>query len=162
AFASPMGSLASLAGGPGSMTTGGSFGALDYVYCKGAMDAWCNRPDDPKQVLPCQRGMFDYNLSNGAQQIGDGLSNTFAMGEGAQGSKWTLKTAIGAGPFAGSYPNQAWEVGEINAVTFYTVSKLRFASQFGCTLEKLNTNPVTQTIAVDAALQVEKNANACR
>ncbi len=73
----------------------GLFGALDYILCSGVSDAFC---DSGAQVPGWERGMFMFNMNNPAQGITDGLSNTFMMGEGAQGSKWLVTNVRNGSP----------------------------------------------------------------
>ena len=130
-----------------NMAIGTLLGRLDYVYCKGATDAWCFPPD---LVPATQRGMFDYNLDNRIAQITDGTSNTIAMGEGACGERWTLcQTAGCTQPLPPDVYNQrfaiqVWIMGQ----TSYTVWEgLGFfaTSLYGCTIDRMNKNPVTAT-----------------
>ena len=89
------------------------FAQTDYILNKGVSDGWCMLPgravqpdaveSDPlvKMVSLSERGMFDIsmpreiNMRGGSfacksADIRDGLSNTIALGEGAQGSHWKL------------------------------------------------------------------------
>lgn len=179
----PNGGLIYAAAGS-SMTIGANFGMLDYVYCKGAMDAFCYESGDPLYVPGYQRGMFDYNLTNGTQQITDGLSNTFAMGEGGQGSKFGLKVTrngpavngTGANP-GPQKPLQCWILGQVNFKLLKSTTQYSGAGQFGCTMEPLNGTPknptdtnsdktdkyvIMETLANDGALSVtQMGQNSC-
>jgi prepilin-type N-terminal cleavage/methylation domain-containing protein/prepilin-type processing-associated H-X9-DG protein len=138
----------------------GYFGALDYAFCKGVNDALCTRPD----IVPSwERGMFDFDLVNSAAAITDGLSNTFAMGEAAQGSKYYLAAdirlqtsgiALGGPSKSFLQPIQFWVNGELNADVFQAVSnpKLFGAGHLGVTVYPLNQQPVMQTKAIAASL----------
>jgi prepilin-type processing-associated H-X9-DG protein len=53
--------------------------ASDYLLCKGANAALCERT----QVPPAARGVFDVNTRTRLTDIIDGTSSTFAIGEGA-------------------------------------------------------------------------------
>lgn len=159
-------------------------GLTDYLFCKGATDAWCATPfwieereaDTAKggnqyNVWRAERGMFDVALPRELGQLGfpgtswscrisdisDGLSNTFAMGEGAQGPNWFLcqqsnafnVPCTNAEPYPGDPTRrlpiyQAWHM----PTNFTPLDQegLLLGSTFGCTLEKLNKNPVTHTI----------------
>jgi hypothetical protein len=98
-----------LAGGP----HGDIYGLTDYLFCKGATDAWCltpgnvkSRPDalgDFTAVAYDERGMFDIAFPPGdalaggsfvctPDMITDGTSYTIALGEGAQGPDWPITT----------------------------------------------------------------------
>src|SRR5206468_9852909 len=56
--------------------------ASDYLLCKGANAAMCERV----QISPAFRGVFDVNTRTRFTDIRDGASNTFAIGEGAGGT----------------------------------------------------------------------------
>jgi prepilin-type N-terminal cleavage/methylation domain-containing protein/prepilin-type processing-associated H-X9-DG protein len=56
--------------------------ASDYLMCKGANAAMCERV----QIDPAFRGVFDVNTRTRLGEIQDGASNTFALGEGAGGT----------------------------------------------------------------------------
>ena len=53
--------------------------ACDYLLCKGANAALCRAVQIPRE----QRGVFDVNTRIRFADLGDGASNTFAIGEGA-------------------------------------------------------------------------------
>lgn len=174
---SPTGSPGGLAQA-GSMTTfNGFFGALDYSLCSGISDALCV---DGGVVPGWERGMFAFNMANPAQAITDGLSNTFMMGEGAQGSKWqmAIKRYNGASQGMVVYkdssgqslsPIWAWIAGETNTTAFVTLATPPFyaGGPFGCTIYPLNTYPVLNTIAntsagtVMAGSSLSQSAQAC-
>ncbi|MBI2827508.1 MAG: DUF1559 domain-containing protein [Planctomycetia bacterium] len=145
-----------------NMTLDGWFGALDYILCKGVTDAYCNAPE---KVPSYERGMFDFNLYNGPQKITDGLSNTFAAGEGAQSSKWQLTVKPGGNPIVISgelvRPQWAWEAGQTQATLYLNVSQLHVAGTFGSTHMRLNTNPVLETLVNLNCIEIEKCPTAC-
>ncbi len=176
------------------------FGLTDYIACKGVLDAWCGTP---YQVVPAQellnsgnervissmeRGMFDisipkeFDVPGGSftcreSDIGDGLSNTFAFGEGAEGPNWPMcKNAqlwdaakqpvtdptTYPGVLIGYPPNDTDLTRYCPSYQFWhappNLSELKDAgihlgSIFGCTLEPLNKNPVTETV-IDVSLQL--------
>ncbi len=141
----------------GQLTTyNGLFGPLDYIFCAGVNDAVC---DSPQTVPPWERGMFAFNLSNSAQAVTDGLSNTFMMGEGAQGSQFRVTASRGGPPYINpttgqvAQPYWAWMIGGVNWdwVEALTSNTFFAGGNFGVTVMPLNQNPVLQTRAVKAA-----------
>jgi len=153
----------------GNMTGTGWFGALDYAFCKGATEAFCNEP--ATGVPSFERGMFDYNLYNGAQQLTDGLSNTFAMGEAAQGSKFKVApkiTSDSKGLVASDTfkPYQAWAQGQVNADIIALIDPITVCGPFAATTIKLNQNPVVETLAnagsTGSGLIYTPDGNACK
>jgi len=135
-----------------------------------------------------ERGMFDISLPSGitnilpsargleftcrVAMIRDGLSNTFALGEGAQGRSWGICIADSAArpeamrlqddlcqtdaALAPTHPDdisreypiyQAWWM--TPSITLAVEAGAYIGSPFGCTLERLNTRPVTHSV-IDA------------
>jgi prepilin-type N-terminal cleavage/methylation domain-containing protein/prepilin-type processing-associated H-X9-DG protein len=141
--ADPNGKIANKVGG--SWTINGTFGALDYAFCKGATEAFCDKPDTG--VPSFERGMFDYNLINGPQQCIDGLSNTFAMGEAAQGAKYGVRSISSASVDQTAKPLGAWGQGQVNADLIALIDSITFCGPFGTTSIRLNNNPVIETLA---------------
>lgn len=144
----------------GKLQIGGDLAQIDYVYCKGATDAWC---DHPELALPDERGIFDFLLINGFQHIADGTSNTIAMGEAAGGDRWRLCDNEGCtGPelsFEGMGPAtaaQAWEPGLVTPKQI-AATGLNTAGPFGATVDRMNKNPVTATRADASNLEVSKS-----
>ncbi|MGE0534512.1 MAG: DUF1559 domain-containing protein [Pirellulales bacterium] len=164
-------------------STGDTFGLTDYVLCKGVNDTWCVFPGIvapweevatfgfPKSGFAFQeRGMFDLSLPKEANYVGanftcrptmiaDGLSNTFALGEGAEGPSWPVKQDV-TSTTAQYYPGdptrplpiyQFWSMPV--SITSLADAGLYVGSPFACTLEKLNTNPVTQSV-IDSTVAV--------
>ncbi|MBI2827206.1 MAG: DUF1559 domain-containing protein [Planctomycetia bacterium] len=143
---------------------GGTFAVLDYIYCKGATDAFCDRPEAGRSD---ELGIFDFMLINGFRHIIDGTSNTMAMGEGAGSERWTLCGKPGTtGPellyeFTGRKATavQAWLPGQVNAIAHRT--SLHMGGQFGCTVEPLNKTPVTESTIAEHKADRAKNPLAC-
>lgn len=167
---------------------GTSYGTTDYIMCRGVSDAWCVFPGALRSWNDIvvndlsgkagfayqERGMFDFSLpvetnAPGASfacresLISDGLSNTMAMGEGAQGPNWQLctnRTGTCTQADALKDPNnpsrtlpvyQLWSM-PVN-LTDLTSDGLYIASPFGCTLERINKNPVTHSV-IDASTRL--------
>jgi prepilin-type N-terminal cleavage/methylation domain-containing protein len=154
----------------------------DYVFCKGVNDSWCYAPgatvslDEVRALVASggrvplareERGMFDLSLPQEtplvgasfacrAAMIGDGLSNTIAMGEGACGPNWLLcldTAPAGQGCPAGAAVRDPRDASvAVGAYQFWFASPLQgtgdkgpLAGIFATTLEPLNKNPVTHT-----------------
>jgi prepilin-type N-terminal cleavage/methylation domain-containing protein/prepilin-type processing-associated H-X9-DG protein len=168
--------------------TGSSFGVTDYVLCKGVGDAWCvtagrilswadivGQPQAPlgSGLTYQERGMFDASLPvetgfGGAEftctenMVGDGLSNTFCMGEGAEGPNWQVcsKTSDPTRLYGTCAPVDATDDPttpgrKLPAYQFWTMpanlyrlskQNLKLTGIFACTLEPLNQNPVKETV----------------
>jgi len=141
--------------GPGSMKTfNGFFGCLDYILCSGINDAYC---DTPSSVPNWERGMFTMNLINSAQAITDGLSNTFMMGEGAQGARFAGLSKfpkLTPEPPGSLCPIWAWIAGEENQTQYNILAGPSFlvGGPFGTTAHKLNRTPVLTTMAQSTQL----------
>ncbi len=147
----------------GNMTTfNGLFGTLDYAFCAGVNDAFCDKGDS---VPSWERGMFMFNMNNTVQSVADGTSNTLMMGEAAGGSKWLL-CALRNGPTSirsQTYPPKwAWIAGEVNADAFQLIDTLFYVGgTFGTTCIKLNEYPVLQTLAKSNFLQMSVSPISC-
>ncbi|MBX7166117.1 MAG: DUF1559 domain-containing protein [Pirellulales bacterium] len=174
---------------PEPLSIGDAFATTDYLLSKGINDAWCpaagaiadwdslSATSGLAGYAVTERGMFDISFpvesaNHGASfacrtnMIHDGLSYTFAMGEGAQGPRWqictrgvgVLKTPCqplcwkgtglpGTCTTANSQSLPAWQFWMMSPnLSDAQTRGLYLASIFGCTLDKLNTNPVTHTV----------------
>lgn len=126
---------------------GSSLAISNYLFCKGSNDAWCVAPFG---LLTQGRGMFDQNRSASLANVSDGTSNTLAVGEGATGIRWPLCHGGGCsspltGPGGQPFPaEQGWISSAINT-SDYIAGGLLASSLFGCTLDRLNKRPVTDT-----------------
>ncbi len=151
-------------------------GLTDYVFSKGVSDGFCEvalpgqtlNADDGSSLTPyAQRGMFGYHLVVKPALIRDGLSNTFAMGEGAGGEHWSLAdcpdrstdpdceqpyTYVPGTPFTDKpyYARQFWIVSD-NTRQIQQLAQYYMTGIFACTRDRLNKNPVTHFIYDNAA-----------
>ena len=126
-----------------NLPVGEVYGPTHYVFCKGNTDAWCLPSRIPRQ----QQGVFDLNRKTRARDITDGLSYTIAMGEAdsapslCRGAGCTQRFLGAQGPIRA---NQAWllpEPGNEGALAAGAIT----SSRFGCTVERLNKTPVTDS-----------------
>jgi prepilin-type processing-associated H-X9-DG protein len=89
--------------------------ASDYLLCKGANAALCENC----QIPSAGRGAFDVNTKTRLDDIIDGTSHTFAIGEGAGGNsrfgyrRFYTDTSPATGLFPGQTPyiDQSWSQG---------------------------------------------------
>ncbi len=173
---------------PKPIAVGLEFGRADYLLCKGVSDAFCSQPGlirtwgqinaDPELggFADNERGMFDISLPPESPGEGssyvckvslvtDGLSNTFAIGEGAQGPNWPIcdrdtgsdrceplcwdakdePSLCSEGKADTPLPIYQFWIGSPN-VTSGVRGGLYMGSVFGCTLEPLNKSPVTHAV----------------
>lgn len=131
-----------------SLPAGTIFGVTDYLYCRGAGDAWCRRPRGQRQP---RDGVFLLNRSTSLSEISDGTTRTIAMGEGAGGSHWPLCRGAGCSePFSGSHgqspADNPWLVGALGN-HYLEASGFLTGSIWGTTVEPLNKHPVTDTFS---------------
>ncbi len=130
---------------PFTSALGKTHGATDYIYSKGAHDAWCapmgqRRPDG---------GMFDLELFTRMRDLTDGSSSTIAMGEGAGGDHWPLCRGAGCttpfdGPAGPQPATNAWSVGNLGAQSLEALGFLT-GGMWGSTVDPMNKRPVTDT-----------------
>jgi prepilin-type N-terminal cleavage/methylation domain-containing protein len=139
----------------GRLVANSLYGTTDYVYSRGATDAWCFEVEagvDPRPgpIPTSLRGMFDVNLPMSLRRIVDGTSKTFAMGEGAGGRAWPVcHGAACAEPRLDEDgevlpAGNGWLIGEPNTTPFYSQG-LVASSIFASTIEPMNKRPVTDT-----------------
>jgi prepilin-type N-terminal cleavage/methylation domain-containing protein len=96
------------------------YGIIEYVGISGS-----DRYGSP-YTWPSRAGLFYFKSTTGADQMGDGLSNTMAVGEysgAVPGEEYTDRWSLpdntntwGAG-FSGGYPNQGGTAGYADAIT---------------------------------------------
>jgi len=133
---------------------GVGYGTAGYAFCKGATDAFCNGEGTPGAV----RGMFNIVQKTAIRDVIDGTSNTIAMGDAAGGPNWQICTGVGcttplvSGITGAEFEaNQGWLPGQpVNDLT--AAVGARASSIYGCTVEVMNKNPVTETLHGDTSL----------
>jgi prepilin-type processing-associated H-X9-DG protein len=132
---------------------GSILGVTDYVFSKGASDAFCKTP---LEMPPNELGLFDYDLEARTKHVGDGLSNTFAMGEAADGLMCqnpgcTEPDMVKPSKLYSGEPYQARQywIGSGNIKQILVEFKWASAGHFACTVDPLNKQPVTQFLFDD-------------
>ena len=127
----------------------------DYVFSKGASDAFCSVPLD---MPPSELGLFDYKLVMRLARVEDGASNTFALGEGSGGlmcqdpgctvpDMRTPRAAYTSEP----YPARQYWIGSGNVRRIYLQFSWASAGHFAATVDRLNKQPVTHFLFDETA-----------
>jgi prepilin-type processing-associated H-X9-DG protein len=123
-------------------------GVTDYVFSKGASDAFCRTPHE---TPPSELGLFDYNLAIRLASVEDGTSNTIALGEGAGGllcrdPGCTTPDMPTPRPqySADAYRARQYWIGSGNVRQIFAQFNWASAGHFACTVDRLNKQPVTQ------------------
>jgi prepilin-type N-terminal cleavage/methylation domain-containing protein/prepilin-type processing-associated H-X9-DG protein len=119
--------------------------AVDYLLCKGTNSSMCLQ----SQVPVSARGLFDINSQTRIVDITDGLSNTFAIGEGAGNNpKYGIRqfyddttAATNLFPGQSKLPDQSWTAGPI-ATSILHSNGLLGSSWFGVTAQRGGFDPV--------------------
>jgi prepilin-type N-terminal cleavage/methylation domain-containing protein/prepilin-type processing-associated H-X9-DG protein len=120
--------------------------ACDYLFSKGTNAAVCaTQTDIPRPA----RGVFDVNSRTRLNDITDGTSTTFAMGEGAGGNtrylvRWLYAdTTPALNPFSGQpqIADQSWSAGAMANEILHS-TKLPGGSVLGVTAERGSFTPV--------------------
>ena len=125
----------------------------DYALSRGATDGWCLSNEYP----PHENGLFHIVGEGFAKvttldQISDGTSCTFAMGEAAGGEAWTVCTLPGCTePEGRSRADVPWMVGNLSTAEI-AAAGYPFTGIYGTTIEPLNKRPVTSTLVDNAGI----------
>lgn len=139
-----------------------ALGATDFILSKGPNDAWCLY-NSPTPVPRTSLGMFDLVHHTKMRDITDGTSNTMAVGEGTGGGRWTVCSGIGCTtPVAGATSNQGWIQAHFNTKYVYNAfgGALPISTSiFGSTIERMNKNPITESIYGDLSSIQDNNCN---
>lgn len=134
----------------GLVSCGTRFARTSYVFCKGVFDGWCIRP---AIVREDERGMFDVSMAQFTSlitgtdfacrpsMIKDGLSNSYAVGEGASGPHWPLCIGVPCVPTGSASADNFWAV----PPKVRGAAALTIGSVFGSTILPLNRRPVAHT-----------------
>lgn len=139
--------------GPAGMNlpVGEDYSVTHYLFSKGASDAWCF----PRRIPRSQIGMFDINQSTGMRDLLDGSSNTLAMGEGdtygpvCHGPGCTTPAVDSTG--VERTAAQSWMSAESSYTSSVSSWGAVYTNIFGCTVERLNKRPATDTAMDDSA-----------
>lgn len=134
--------------GPGGLDlpSGDTYAALQYVFSKGATDAWC----ESGNVSDLLRGLFEVNRKVKFKDVTDGMSHTLAMGEGdtaatiCHGPKCSI-------PLEGTKAGQGWLTGS-PGYDFLVPTGFVVASVYASTVEPLNKIPVTNSFIAVAGM----------
>jgi hypothetical protein len=134
---------------------GDVLGVTDYVFSKGASDAFCISPlEMPRSEL----GMFDYNLRLRISMVEDGMSRTLALGEASGGLMCQNPGCLTPDMpepdvlYAGEpYQARQYWIGSGNVRTILRRFRWASAGHFACTVDPLNKQPVTQFLFNDKA-----------
>lgn len=143
------------------LSIGTIFGLIDYGFSKGVTDTWCWNKTGGSIPLT-EKGMFGVNWVTKERDIRDGLSNTFAMGEAAQGPQWRLTLnpwtpaeqttpppAIAAQTYGEMFAVNAWAAGEPNVTSLGSGLGFYVTTIAACTRDPLNRRPVTHSLCDD-------------
>lgn len=141
------------------------FGTTDYILSKGPNDSWCYPPGlNTGSSIPNQQlGMFDVWRHVQVRDISDGTSNTMAMGEGTSGKKWSVCQGFGCMTPVVGLPSglQFYVQGDIPSLASEMFAMVNpHTSAYGSTIERLNKNPITETVVDDLSGQIFSNCNA--
>ncbi len=128
-----------LGAGGFNLPVGDTFAVTQYVFSKGATDAWCLPSDTPRSL----RGVFDVNRETKFIDIQDGTSNTIAIGEGDTAPE--LCQGAGCANETQQFARQTWLIPEPGNEEVLASGFLS-ASPFACTVDRLNKTPVTNSL----------------
>jgi prepilin-type N-terminal cleavage/methylation domain-containing protein/prepilin-type processing-associated H-X9-DG protein len=155
-----------LLGVSGSYGDGQLYGTTNYIMNRGVTDSWSKKHESVRKEL---KGPFDINWGVPMRKITDGTSKTIVMGEGADGSAWNITNICETGRGLAvnktnqGIPYRPWDAWICGQVAFFRVAKGSFAlfeaGPYACTLEPMNQNPVTNSVAQDTETANGEHAN---
>jgi prepilin-type N-terminal cleavage/methylation domain-containing protein len=133
----------------------GRYGICEYAYSMGFTNAFCIQRDvlasvKAGRVKKDTQGIFNLAFGASIRQITDGTSKTFAAGDASGDPKWQLCHLTGCTtpePDPRGQPSHAamgWIIGEPNNSTYFPQLGPK-PSLYGCTIERMNKYPVTDT-----------------
>lgn len=137
----------------GTAFDSGLVATTDYLLSKGPNDSWCYPAYvNPTPMSSAQFGVFDIYRTTKIAQITDGTSNTIAMGEGTGGARW--KVCKGSGCTSATIDpagqnTQYWIDASANSAQAQGFGIPAATSIYGSTHDKLNKNPITETVFDD-------------
>ena len=148
------------------LTIGSTFGLIDYVFSKGVTDAWCQEMS--AFVPPREKGVFGVNYASKAVDVSDGMSNTVAMGEAAQGRlyllahtpflpqelqpgyDWNGQMKCGVSPAWGEmFATNAWAAGQPNISTLVG-AEFHVTTIMACARDPINRKLTTESYVDEA------------
>lgn len=136
------------------------FAVMDYAFCKGVTDAWCEQPDTLGVIPMSEKGAFHVNSQTRLAMITDGTSNTILMGEAAQGPDFPLTTEpwtqndplakVEASKYGELFAANAWVVGQPNILS--NSANFKGTDIAACTRDPLNRKLTCHSVVDDAAI----------
>ena len=134
-----------------SVQTGDTYGALQYALCKGAHGNWC---ENTNEIPASVKGMFDLNMKTKFRDITDGTSNTLCVGEATSGGEWKVANNTTPNmPEPGTDPQWAWIIAQPANFGLKAIVGGPQSSLYACTVDRLNKNPVTETVFDETQFQ---------
>ena len=139
---------------PGWSPPNNRYGLTEYAYCTGYTDAFCLKRDGAGvkagRVKKEQQGIFMVSWGASIRQITDGTSKTIALGDASGDPKWQVCHLTNCSTVAPD-PNgvqtiasMGWIIGEPNSTSYLPLLGPK-SSMYGCTVERMNKYPVTDT-----------------
>jgi prepilin-type N-terminal cleavage/methylation domain-containing protein len=126
-----------------NIPVGTTFANSSYAYSVGWADALCFNPDLGAPPVTEKSGVFAFHSTTRIDDIKDGTSNTFAIGEAASG--FPMCNGIDCTtPLPDVTSSHGWLVGGAG-IDFLYAGGFRYSGGWGSTTEPLNKTPVTDS-----------------